>query len=196
MRVTYTVQRRCDKPWKVLFFWMMDVIAVNIFALFRDALIRPQASQASQGLLSGGRSNSRDAFQRCFFMELLGIHEGGHHRREYELANENARRTSFGSGSRAKHAPGGRPSWDAEDGDADHLCGIADAVHAADPNFYLHFSPKKALRGRGAYRRCELCWETRGTKRVAQYRCEHPDCGANLHLECVGTWHLRKIFGK
>ena len=195
MRVTYTVQRRCDKPWKVLFYWMMDVIAVNMFALRRDALSRVQASQVSQAL-SGGRSNSRDAFQRCFVMELLGIHEGGHRRREYELANENARRSSFGSGSRAKQARDRRMSRDAEDGDADSLCGIADAVHAADPNFYLHFSPKKALRGRGAYRRCKECWETKGKKKVAQYRCEHPDCGANLHLECVGAWHLRKIFGK
>ena len=82
-------------------------------------------------------------------MELLGIHEGGHRQREYELANENARRTSFGSGSRAKHAPGGRPSWDAEDGDADRLCGIADVICAADPNFYLHFTEKKTRKGKG-----------------------------------------------
>ena len=62
-------------------------------------------------------------------------------------------------------------SRDAEAGDA-QLCGIACAVHATDSNFYLHFSEKKALRGRGAYRRCEECWETTGTKSVVQYRCE------------------------
>ena len=194
MRVTYTVQRRCDKPWKVLFFWMMDVIAVNIFALFRDALSRPEASQASQAL-SGGRSNSRDGFQRCFVMELLGIHEGGHRRHEYELANENARRSSFGSGSRAKHAPGGRPSWDAEDGDADRLRGIADVICTADPNFFLHFTEEKARKGKGAFKRCEECYESNEKWRLAQFRCAHPDCSVNLHRECFGPWHKRKIFG-
>eukprot|EP00982_Pelagococcus_subviridis_P014558 31341-Pelagococcus_subviridis.AAC.5 len=164
MRGTYSVQRRCKKWTGAIVSWVLDVVAINIYALLRKA----RGDFVQQGF-KVGKLNARDAVQKKLIAGLLARGsstppESG----EGASAVRKRKRASKGSAGRTPSGGSAAPV-------------AADCV-SIPRDVAAHFVMVKGGKGD-----CAWCKEKLDIRKQTFQRCNHKDCGVSLHTK-LGCW--------